>query len=92
MASLQPKTDKLGKRLAAHLLRRTTFYITPARILEFADKTHQQAITELTTKAPFYEPKGSVSTSGDIWLTSSTGTRDPHGCYRKSDVLLCHDN
>ncbi|MCR9290984.1 MAG: hypothetical protein NXI23_26750 [Bacteroidetes bacterium] len=92
MASLQPKTDKLGKRLAAHLLRRTTLYITPARILEFADKTPQQPITELTTKAPFFEPKGPVSTSGDFWLTSSTGNSDSHGGYRKSAVLLWHHN
>jgi hypothetical protein len=91
MASLQPKTNKLGKRLAAHLLRRTTFYITPSRILEFADKTPQQAVAELVTNAPFFEPKGPTSISGDFWLTTGNNNNDNHG-DRRSAVLLWHHN
>lgn len=91
MASLQPKTNKLGKRLAAHLLRRTTFYITPARVLEFADKTPQQAVTELTTQVPFFEPKGPISTFGDFWLTDG-GSQDSNGADRTSTVLMWHLN
>jgi len=37
MASLDPYSGKLGSRLAKHLLRRTSFNITKARIEEFAD-------------------------------------------------------
>jgi len=36
MASLNPHTGLLGKRLAAHLLRRATFHIPPQRIGTFA--------------------------------------------------------
>ncbi len=91
MATLQPKTDKLGKRLAAHLLRRTTFYITPARISEFADKTPQQAVTELLTPVPFFEPRGPSSESGDFWLNVGNSNSNPHS-YRRSAVLLWHHN
>lgn len=91
MATLQAKTNKLGKRLASHLLRRTTFYIRPARILEFADKTPQQAVTELLNQASFFEPKGPASSSGDFWLTTGNSNSDAHG-HRKSSVLLWHHN
>jgi len=36
MASLTPKTSVLGKRLAAHLLRRTCFNYTKQRVDELA--------------------------------------------------------
>ena len=91
MASLLPKTDKLGKRLAAHLLRRSTFFITPGRILEFADKTPDQAVSELLTSAPYFEPKGPVSSSGDFWLTTGNSNSD-NGGVRKSSVFLWHLN
>lgn len=47
MPSLQPHTDVLGRRLAAHLLRRSTYNITAARIDEFAAKTATQAVDDL---------------------------------------------
>lgn len=49
MPSLTPKTTVLGFANAYHLLRRTTYNITKARILDFATKTPQQAITALFT-------------------------------------------
>lgn len=49
MASLTPKTTVLGFANAYHLLRRTTYNITKAKILDFATKTPQQAITALFT-------------------------------------------
>lgn len=52
MASLSPLTGTLGKRLAAHLLRRTTFGGTRALINAYATKTVAQAVTELTTITP----------------------------------------
>jgi len=49
MPSLAPKTNVLGFSNAYHLLRRTTYNITKAKILDFATKTPQQALTELFT-------------------------------------------
>jgi uncharacterized protein (DUF1800 family) len=49
MASLNPLTGNLGKRFAAHLLRRTTFGATRAKIDSYTTKTVSQAITELTS-------------------------------------------
>lgn len=47
MPSLTPKTSVLGFFNAYHLLRRTTYNITKARINYFATKTPDQALTEL---------------------------------------------
>lgn len=47
MPSLTKKTTPLGYSKAFHLLRRTTYNITKARILQFAAYTPEQAITEL---------------------------------------------
>ncbi len=49
MASLAPLTGTLGKRLAKHLLRRTTYSINKSRIEEFSNYTVDQAMTALTT-------------------------------------------
>jgi len=59
MASLTPKTSVLGKRLAAHLLRRTCFNYTKQRVDELATKTPGQAVNELLsapTPLQFDEP------------------------------------
>ena len=47
MSSLTQKTSVLGYFNAYHLLRRTTYNITKARINDFALKTPDQALTEL---------------------------------------------
>ncbi|HCR76786.1 MAG TPA: hypothetical protein DIW37_10360, partial [Chryseobacterium sp.] len=49
MPSLTPKTTVLGFSNAYHLLRRTTYNITKAKVLDFATKTPQQALAELFT-------------------------------------------
>lgn len=49
MPSLTPKTNALGFSNAYHLLRRTTYNITKAKIIEFSTKTPQEAITGLFT-------------------------------------------
>lgn len=49
MPSLTPKTTALGFSNAYHLLRRTTYNITKAKIVEFSVKTPQEAITALFT-------------------------------------------
>lgn len=53
MPSLTQKTDVLGYSNAYHLLRRTTYNISKAKILEFAAKTPTQALAILFT---FSEP------------------------------------
>ena len=47
MASLDPYSGVLGSRLAKHLLRRTSFNITKARIEEFASYNVNQALDVL---------------------------------------------
>ncbi|MEO1451527.1 MAG: hypothetical protein AAFV07_18490, partial [Bacteroidota bacterium] len=49
MASLSPRQGPLGRRLAAHLLRRTSFHYTKARISALANMTAQQAVADLLT-------------------------------------------
>ncbi|MEP7267880.1 MAG: DUF1800 family protein [Saprospiraceae bacterium] len=74
MASLSPKTSTLGFRLAAHLLRRTTYHITRARIDNFAAKTPQQAVNELLTIYPFSIPEPLEASTGLPWVND---TREP---------------
>ncbi|MEL6649996.1 MAG: DUF1800 family protein [Bacteroidota bacterium] len=52
MASLSPKTGLLGNRLAAHLLRRTSYVYTKERIDAFAQMTANQAVTQLLQASP----------------------------------------
>lgn len=58
MASLNQKSGTLGKRLAAHLLRRATYHVTPARIDNFANKTATQAVDELFLPTTPLYPNG----------------------------------
>jgi Protein of unknown function (DUF1800). len=52
MASLTPLQGTLGKRLAAHLLRRTTYRYTKQRIQQLAAMTADQAVEDLLTARP----------------------------------------
>ncbi|TAE59579.1 MAG: DUF1800 family protein, partial [Bacteroidetes bacterium] len=52
MASLSPKTGTLGRRLAAHLLRRATFGATRQEIDLFAGKTADEAVDLLLNFPP----------------------------------------
>ena len=52
MASLDPIPGSLGKRFAAHLLRRTTFGSSRALIESFALKTVTQALNDLMAVTP----------------------------------------
>lgn len=56
---LTPKSGLLGRRLAAHLLRRASYNINKARIDEFANYTVEQAMNVLMTPIPpqFSEPR-----------------------------------
>ena len=62
MASLSPKTTVLGKRLAAHLLRRATYHFSPERIDAFAIKTAEEAVDELCDILPSLQfPNGPIN-------------------------------
>lgn len=47
MASISPLTGPLGRRRAAHLLRRTSFHFTKSRVDELATQTAAQAVASL---------------------------------------------
>jgi uncharacterized protein (DUF1800 family) len=56
MPDLSAYTGVLGNRLAAHLLRRTTFGPTKAQILDYATKTPADALNLLLTFSPITNP------------------------------------
>jgi len=53
MASLNPISGVLGRRKAAHLLRRTCFHYTRTRVDELAQKTASEALSDLLAPRPF---------------------------------------
>ncbi|MEL6192485.1 MAG: DUF1800 family protein [Bacteroidota bacterium] len=69
MASLNPRTGVLGKRLAAHLLRRATLGATRKEIDEFATKTAEEALTQLMNFPPLPDHPVDPKT-GETWLIS----------------------
>ena len=85
MASLTQRDGSLGKRLAAHLLRRCTYHMTKARIDAFALKTAEEAVDELFNFPPFDQPAGPVSyNNGVAWVTEVPNTLN-HGGLSNSD-------
>lgn len=83
MASLQPMAGPLGERLAAHLLRRSTFGFTASEIASFALKNATQAVTDLlnfpTVPSPPIDPK-----TGQTWIGSNTTWQNsPEGSLKK---------
>ena len=73
MASLDPYPGILGSRLAKHLLRRTTFNVTQARIAEYSNYTVAQALNDLLTTTdknlnqPIHYVNGNL-TSPSPWI------------------------
>lgn len=61
MASLTQRTGPLGRRLAAHLLRRCSYHVNFDRIDEFASKTADEAVEELFTFPALLFPDGPLS-------------------------------
>jgi hypothetical protein len=90
MPSLTKRQGALGKRLAAHLLRRTTYNITPARIASFANKTAEQAVDELFTIPPLTEPQGPINYENgtNYWLTSGNYTPPSNSNDAQNAVLF----
>jgi len=72
MASLNQRTGVLGKRLAAHLLRRATYHVSPARIDDFAGKTASQAVDELFLPTTPLYPNGPLYWDNGNALFSAT--------------------
>lgn len=72
MASLTVRNGLLGKRLAAHLLRRATYNITTAKIDSFAGMTADQAVEALFVVPAYVHPEGPLSWehNGNPWLTT----------------------
>ncbi|MCC7224524.1 MAG: DUF1800 family protein [Chitinophagales bacterium] len=70
MASLQAHTAALGSHLAAHLLRRTTFRPTRARIEQFATLTPQQALDALLLIQTPTVSEPTDPLTGQPWINS----------------------
>lgn len=78
MASLSPKTSVLGKRLAAHLLRRTCFKYTKQRVDDLANKTPQQALNQLMAAAsPLQLEEPIDPKTGRPWINTPETICDP---------------
>ncbi len=79
MASLDPKSGVLGKRLAAHLLRRSTFVVTKARIEQFATMTADAAVEALFANNPLRNPEGPRDrTTGLAWYSVHDAETKPN--------------
>lgn len=90
MASLNQRNGLLGKRLAAHLLRRTTYMVTPTRIQAFAAKTATQAVDELFTIPPLTEPNGPINYEDgtSFWLTTHPYANGPSSLFKSVRSVL----
>lgn len=60
MASLTARPGLLGKRLAAHLLRRSTFKVNPSKIDQYANMTATQAVDDLFNSIDSQFPDGPI--------------------------------
>lgn len=72
--ALTPLTSILGKKRAAHLLRRTCYGATPAQVGEFASLTPQEAVARLFLSDLPVPPLPIDPLTGQEWIT--TGTTD----------------
>ncbi len=68
MPSLSPHTQTLGKRLASHLLRRSTFKIFREKIDLFAELTPDEAVEELFLVDPLLRTEPSDPLTGEPWI------------------------
>lgn len=70
MASLQPMTGTLGTRLAAHLLRRGSYYVNKARIDQFAALSPSQAVDALFVPGSLIISEPIDPETGQPWINS----------------------
>ena len=79
MTTIAVKTSPLGTRLAAHLLRRTTYNYDKKRIDDFALKTPQEALTVLMgTYSPWRSKPWVPALNGPYVDVSGAGTVEPN--------------
>jgi len=77
MPSLAPHTGTLGKRLAAHLLRRVTFGPNRAEIDSYANMTADQAVNALTNSTGFIAPPDPLDPSnGRTWVWGNDNSKN----------------
>lgn len=86
MASLTPKSGVLGRRNAAHLLRRTGFGPTKVEIDTFSDLTVDQAISNLMQVPPLPAPPVDPET-GATWVINGREDGVNSGDSRLSDYV-----
>ncbi len=95
MPSLSPKTGALGKRLAAHLLRRATYHISPSIISNFASMTAEQAVNALFVFPAYVHSEGPLNhIDGTAWLTTgpySSNVDDPTRQRRAVQMWLYNE-
>lgn len=83
MASLTKRTGVLGRRLAAHLLRRATYTPTRAQIEAFAQKTAEEAFDELILPNTLSIPEPVDPLSGSAWINSGSNPVSANGALRR---------
>ncbi|MEO1651903.1 MAG: DUF1800 family protein [Bacteroidota bacterium] len=72
MASLAQKNGTLGRRLAAHLLRRCNYQVTKARIDQYANYSASQAVDRLLRNEPKPQVVGPVDpNNGKTWINNN---------------------
>jgi len=82
MASLDTFQGKLGTRLAAHLLRRTTFKATIGSIKEFADYNVNTAVNKLMEPLTLTLEQPIDPATGQPWINNGTPTTTNQGALR----------
>ncbi|MEM6348223.1 MAG: DUF1800 family protein [Bacteroidota bacterium] len=89
MASLSPKTGVLGNRLAAHLLRRTSYHFTKERVESLAQMTASQAVADLVQAppAPSINGPASISKANNITWWMNQALNDPTINHRMAFFL-----
>lgn len=88
MPSLAPHTGTLGKRLAAHLLRRVTFGPTRAEIDQFANMTVTQAVDAISGAAGFAPPPDPIAPNkSGTWVWGNDASKNSSAGNNPGDYL-----
>lgn len=75
MASIAPKTNVLGRRLAAHLLRRTTYCYTIKQVKEFQNLTPSAALQRLLKPPTLTIDEPRDLDTGQPWINSGVPSK-----------------
>lgn len=92
MASLAPMTGTLGTRLAAHLLRRGSYFVNKARINQFAAMTPAQAVDALFVDAPLSISEPIDPATGQPWINAGVDSlSDTHDLLQSIGGWWIHE-